>query len=147
MCIFLVLKKFSSTYFINCVQKVGEEITKLEIVKEVLASIGDIAKTANFMAAGIDEVALKVYYIPNQHHEFGKTSADFDGTTLSIYDRERTICDCFKYRTKLDSELFNKAILAYVADKQKNLQNLSKYGKEMGLFKRINDLMEVMLNG
>ncbi|MFR0980435.1 MAG: type IV toxin-antitoxin system AbiEi family antitoxin domain-containing protein, partial [Holdemania filiformis] len=80
-------------------------------------------------------------------YELGKTSANIDGTILSIYDRERTICDCFKYRTKLDNELFNKAVRSYVDDEQKNLINLSKYAKEMGLLKKINDLMEVMLNG
>lgn len=34
---------------------------------------------------------IKVYYIPDQYYELGKTAADFDGITLSIYDRERTI--------------------------------------------------------
>ncbi len=210
----------------NCVRKVGGEMTKLEIAQKVLNSTGGIAKTADFIEAGlakydvcnlnnnghlerirhgfyklannfditdeqildallpegivcvesalfyygysdftpriwtlavprtisrakikIDDMAIKVYYIPNHYYELGKTSADFGETILSIYDRERTICDCFKYRTKLDNELFNKAINAYVVDEQKNLSNLSKYAKEMGLFKRVNDLMEVMLNG
>ena len=77
----------------------------------------------------------------------GKTASSFDGTELAVYDRERTICDCFKYRTKLDSETFSKAINAYVADDKKNLGNLSRYAKELGLYKRVMDLMEVMLNG
>lgn len=49
-------------------------------------------------------------------------------------------------RAKLDKETFNKAIRAYVEDDKKNLSNLSKYAKEMGLFKKLNALMEVMLN-
>ena len=44
---------------------------------------------------------------------------------LAVYARERTVCDCFKYRTKLDNEMFNKALNAYAADKKKNLSNLS----------------------
>ena len=95
----------------------------------------------------IDVVPVKAYYIQNDLHAIGKTVADFDGIDLAIYDRERTICDCFKYRTKLDSEMFSKAINAYVADDEKNLCNLSEYAKELGLYKRIMDLMEVMLNG
>ena len=66
---------------------------------------------------------------------------------LPVYDRERTICDCFKYRTKLDNETFNKALNAYVADDNKNLSNLSKYAKEMKVYKKVMDLMEVLLNG
>lgn len=95
----------------------------------------------------IDTFAYKLHFIQNDKHQLGKVFADFNGTKLPIYDRERTICDCFKYRTKIDSEIFNKAINAYVADKKKNLGNLSKYAKEMRVYKKVNELMGVMLNG
>lgn len=77
----------------------------------------------------------------------GKITDDFNGVVLAVYDRERTICDCFKYRTKLDSEIFNKAVNAYAADKNKNLANLSKYAKEMKLYTKVMNVMEVLLNG
>ena len=66
---------------------------------------------------------------------------------LAVYDRERTICDCFKYRTKLDNEMFNKALNAYAADKKKNLSNLSRYAKKMRVYKKLMDVMEVLLGG
>ena len=71
----------------------------------------------------------------------------FNGVQLAVYDRERTICDCFKYRTKLDNEMFNKALNAYAADKKKNLSNLSNYAKKMRVYKKLMDVMEVLLNG
>ena len=92
-----------------------------------------------------DVVPVKAYFVQKDVFEIGKTKASFEGTALFIYDRERTICDCFKYRTKLDNETFNKAINAYVADDKKNLSNLSRYAKELGLYKRVMDLMEVMI--
>ena len=95
----------------------------------------------------IDNFAYKLYFVQNDKHKIGKSSGDFNGIELPIYDRERTICDCFKYRSKMDSEMFNKAINAYVADDKKNLSNLSKYAIEMRIYKRVNELMEVMLNG
>ena len=42
-------------------------------------------------------------------------------------------------------ETFNKAVNAYVADDKKNLGNLARYAKELGLYKRVMNLMEVML--
>ena len=95
----------------------------------------------------MDAILYKPYYIQNKLYELGRTFADFDGVKLPVYDRERTICDCFKYRTKLDNEIFNKAVNAYVADDKKNLSNLSKYAKEMKVYKKVMDLMEVLLNG
>jgi len=95
----------------------------------------------------MQEVPVKAYYIQNEFHCCGVTSGNFNGITLPVYDRERTICDCFKYRTKLDNEIFNKAINAYVADPKKNLANLSKYAKEMGVYTKLMNVMEVLLNG
>lgn len=90
---------------------------------------------------------IKAYYVQNEFHHYGVTTGNFDGVKLLIYDRERTICDCFKYRTKIDNELFNKAVNAYVADPKKNLANLSKYAKDMKVYIKMMSVMEVLLNG
>jgi len=95
----------------------------------------------------VDAVPLKAYFVQEKLFELGKTTAQVDGAHLLIYDRERTICDCFKYRTKMDNELFNKAMNAYAADDHKDLGRLSAYAKEMGLYKRVMSVMEVLLNG
>ena len=95
----------------------------------------------------IDAISTKIYYIQNSLFNIGKVIEDFNGVKLAVYDRERTICDCFKYRTKIDNEIFNKAINAYVADDKKNLANLSNYAKEMKIYIKVMDIMEVLLNG
>ena len=94
-----------------------------------------------------EAVPVKAYYVQSDLYHLGETAGAFNGVALPVYDRERTICDCFKYRTKLDNEIFNKAINAYVSDDKKNLANLSKYAKEMGVYKRMMNVMEVLLNG
>lgn len=80
-------------------------------------------------------------------YELGKITDNFNGVELPVYDRERTICDCFKYRSRLDNEIFNKAINAYVKDDKKNLNNLSVYAKKLRVYKKVTELMEVLLNG
>lgn len=92
-------------------------------------------------------VPLKPYYVQQDIYDIGKTSSNFDETILPIYDRERTICDCFKYKNKIDSELFAKAINAYALDKNKNLINLSRYAKALRVYKKVMEMMEVILNG
>lgn len=106
-----------------------------------------VQRTISRSKLKIDEVPIKAYYIQNELFELGKTTDDFNGYTLNIYDRERTICDCFKYKNQLDSEIFNKAINAYIADNKKNLANLSKYAKQLKVYKKVTELMEVLLNG
>lgn len=95
----------------------------------------------------IDAPALQTYYVQPEIYELGKTTADFNGVMLPVYDRERTICDCFKYRSRLDNEIFNKALNAYVNDSKKDLRILSGYAKKLRVYKKVTELMEVLLNG
>ena len=95
----------------------------------------------------VDALALQAYYVQPELYELGKTTDNFDGVILSVYDRERTICDCFKYRSRLDNETFNKALNAYANDKKKNLKNLSVYAKKLRVYKKVTELIEVLLNG
>ena len=106
-----------------------------------------VPRTASRAIKKIEEFPIKAYYIQKQFFQIGKITDNFNGVVLAVYDRERTICDCFKYRTKLDSETFNKAVNAYAIDKNKNLANLSKYAKEMKLYTKVMNVMEVLLNG
>ena len=95
----------------------------------------------------VEALSLRPYYVQSKLYDLGKTTDDFGGVNLSIYDRERTICDCFKYRSKLDNEIFNKALNAYANDTNKNLNNLSVYAKKLRVYKKVTELMEVLLNG
>ena len=85
----------------------------------------------------VDVLALQTYYVQPEIYELGKVTDDFSGVMLPVYDRERTICDCFKYRSRLDNEIFNKALNAYVNDRKKNLQNLSAYAKKLRVHKKV----------
>lgn len=95
----------------------------------------------------VDALALQTYYVQSEIYELGRVTDDFSGVKLSIYDRERTICDCFKYRSRLDHEIFSKALNAYAKDEKKNLQNLSIYAKKLRVYKKVNELMSVLLDG
>ena len=106
-----------------------------------------VPRTVSRSTLDIDVLPLQTYFVQQDLYELGKTTGDFDGVTLPVYDRERTICDCFKYRSRLDNELFSKALNAYANDPQKNLNNLSAYAKKLRVYKKVIELMEVLLNG
>ncbi|WP_448861509.1 type IV toxin-antitoxin system AbiEi family antitoxin domain-containing protein [Clostridium sp.] len=106
-----------------------------------------VPRTMSRTKLDIDALVLQTYYVQLGIYELGKTTADFNGVVLPIYDRERTICDCFKYRSRLDHEVFSKALNAYAKDEKKNLQNLSIYAKKLRAYKKVNELMSVLLDG
>lgn len=94
----------------------------------------------------INSLPLQPYYVLPEFYEMGKTTDDFNGTTLQVYDKERTICDCFRFRARLDNETFNKAVNAYARDPDKNLKNLTDYAKKLRVHRKVTELMEVLLD-
>lgn len=106
-----------------------------------------VPRTISRSKLDVDVLPLQTYFVQQELYELGKTMGDFHGVTLPIYDRERTICDCFKYRSRLDNELFSKALNAYASDPKKNLNNLSICAKKLRVYKKVIELMEVLLNG
>ena len=106
-----------------------------------------VPRTISRTKLDVDALPLQTYFVQQDLYELGKTTGVFHGVTLPVYDRERTICDCFKYRSRLDTEMFSKALNAYANDPQKNLSNLSIYAKKLRVYKKVIELMEVLLNG
>ena len=93
----------------------------------------------------IDYPLVKPYYLEPTLLEVGLTTGEKDGHSIRIYDRDRVICDCLRYRNKMDRELFNKAIRAYVTDPQKNIARLMDYAERLRVKKVAVDLIGVWL--
>lgn len=91
-------------------------------------------------------IPIKVYYVAQDIFHLGKMLVTENHITYHIYDRERTICDIFKHRNKIDNEIFNKAVNAYAKDENKNLGNLPVYAKKLRVYKNVIELMEVLRN-
>ena len=106
-----------------------------------------VPRTISRKKLEIDGVSIQTYYVQKNLYGIGKTEDVFSGVNLSVYDRERTICDCFKFRSRLDSETFNKALNAYANDEKKNLGHLSDYAKRLRVYNKVMELMGVLLNG
>ena len=106
-----------------------------------------VPRTMSRAKLEVDALVLQPYFVQDYLYELGKTTGSFQDVALPVYDRERTICDCFKYRSRLDNEIFSKALNAYASDTKKNLNNLSVYARKLRVYKKVAELMEVLLNG
>ena len=93
----------------------------------------------------IDYPFVKPYYVEPAVLELGLTTGTMDGHAIRIYDRERLICDCLRYRNKMDKEIFNKAIQKYIADPEKSIPKLMEYAGPLRVKKLAKDLIGVWL--
>lgn len=93
----------------------------------------------------IDYPFVKPYYVEPAVLELGMTTGTMDGHAIRIYDKERLICDCLRYRNKMDKEIFNKAIQKYIADPEKSIPKLMEYAGPLRVKKLAKDLIGVWL--
>lgn len=75
-------------------------------------------------------------YPPVQPHQFSKKAYttgietfQIDGVPVKIYNVEKTLADCFKFRNKIGMDIVLEAFKFYRERKKTNLTKLIKYGK------------------
>ncbi len=89
---------------------------------------------------------LNIHYIAKDKLEIG--SIDFIspyGNPIKIYNAERCICDILKNPLSVDIELYGKIIKNYFNQKNKDLIVLEKYAKIFNIYKKLENIMEVLL--
>ena len=104
-----------------------------------------VSKDSNKTRFHIDYPFVKPYFVEPGLLELGLTDGEIDGISVRIVDKERAICDCLRYRNKMDREIFNKAVQSYIADPEKNIPNLMAYAKPLRVAKPVRDLIGVWL--
>lgn len=88
---------------------------------------------------------LKVYYVDAKYLNIGLITADINQVKISMYDRERVICDVIRHANKLEKEMVNQAIQEYVKDPQKQIVKLVEYAKAMRAYTKMKVWLGVWL--
>lgn len=104
-----------------------------------------VSKDSGKSRFNIDYPFVKPYYVDPKVLKIGLTTGEMDGHNIRIYDKERVICDCLRYRNKMDKEIFNKAIQKYIADPGKRIPKLMEYAGQLRVSKTVKDLIGVWL--
>lgn len=85
------------------------------------------------------------YYTEPDALELGSTEITMSGQQFLIYDRDRVICDCLKYETKLERELFKGALQSYIRDSQKDISALMAYARARKVVGKVQSMIGVWL--
>lgn len=85
------------------------------------------------------------YYTEPEVLEIGVATVEYEGNMFQVYDKDRLICDCLKYESKMDREDFKEAIQSYIKDEDKDIAALLEYARERKVVKRVQSLIGVWL--
>lgn len=70
---------------------------------------------------------VEVYYFRKAQYKAGIEDVMIQGHSVKIYNREKTICDMFRYRNRLGEDLALKGLKNYLNLPDSNLNELQKY--------------------
>ena len=93
----------------------------------------------------IDYPPIKAHFIVQERLVIGVEQVEIDGVQVSIYNRDRTICDCLLNRNKMDAEVFNYAIRIYLQDEKKERARLAEYAKKLHVEKKVREVLAAWL--
>lgn len=88
---------------------------------------------------------VKFFFLSNKQYLAGIQEHIIDGVTIRIYDKEKTITDCFKYRKQIGSEIALEALKDYMRQPSPNIHLLMEYAKINRVEKLIRPYVETLL--
>jgi len=62
-----------------------------------------VSKDSGKSRFNIDYPFVKPYYVAPSVLELGLTTGEIDGHSIRVYDKDRVICDCLRYKPRTDS--------------------------------------------
>ena len=92
------------------------------------------------------EDGFTVFTIKRELHEIGVTKlTTMFGNSVTVYDMERTICDCLRSRNNLDIAVVTDALKRYAKHKDKNLNQLMQMAETFKVTKLLRGYLEALL--
>ena len=72
---------------------------------------------------------LEVFWVTNYLHSVGVDVHVLDGVKVKIYNREKTVADCFKFRNRVGEDVALEALKDYIRQPKLDVHKLLEYAK------------------
>lgn len=92
-----------------------------------------------------DYPPVKVFYFNEDNYRLGIEKKVINGQVIKVYNMEKTLCDCIRYRNKLDKNIISEAFKEYLRRSDRDLNLLMRYSQQCKVDKIIKIYMEVLI--
>jgi len=86
-----------------------------------------------------------VFHYSHESYQAGIVEHDLDGVKVKIYDREKTIADCFKFRQKVGMDVAIEAVKDYLRQPKMDAHKLLEYAKINRVEKVMRPYLEALI--
>lgn len=87
----------------------------------------------------------KIYFWSADYYEIGKVSTTNNEEQITIYDKEKSVCDAVRYRNKIGTDITSEVLRNYLKETDRNLDKLMKYAERMRISTVLNQYLTMML--
>lgn len=92
-----------------------------------------------------DYPPISIFYFSDNQFNIGINEINIEGTKIKIYDLEKTICDCVRYRNKIGIDVVKEALNEYTKKRCNNINRLLDYARDTGVYTIIKRYLEVLI--
>jgi predicted transcriptional regulator of viral defense system len=92
-----------------------------------------------------DYPPVRVFYFSEKQYHTGISILQIEGDPVKIYDIEKTICDCVRYRNKIGLDIMQETLKTYMAKKTRNLDKLWQYSEVLKIKTVIKPYLEALI--
>ncbi len=93
----------------------------------------------------LDYPPVHSYKFSAEAYKAGIVEHQIDGAIIKIYNAEKTLADCFKYRNKLGMDVVLEALKLYRSQQKFNMDKLLKYARVCRVDKVMQSYLEATL--
>jgi len=88
---------------------------------------------------------IKLVYFSKKIYTSGITEEKINNHKIKIYEMEKAICDCIRYRNKIGKDIILEAIKEYIKRKDKNIEKIMKYAKICKVEDLLKKYLEILI--
>lgn len=93
-----------------------------------------------------DYPSIEIFFSNEKTISLGLKKVDIEGQTVNIYNRERTVCDMFRYLNKTGIDTAIEVFKNYMSDvRNRDINLLLDYAKQLRVYKYISQYVEVTI--
>lgn len=93
----------------------------------------------------LDYPLVLPYYTEPEVLQMGVEKMQIGNGEMSVYCRERLICDILKYENRMEREDLQQALRAFLSDKNKDIAKLLSYARERKVLSKVRSQIGVWL--
>ena len=94
----------------------------------------------------LDYPPIRYFWYSDKVYRAGIEIIDIEGCSVKIFDIEKTLADCVKFRNKIGIDVVIEALKMYWYEKKTNIDKLYKYAKINRIEKILQPIMETIVS-